>query len=78
MEVTIYLDSSMENVQKVRTRDHDVRVKPRELAAACYPNYYAVSIDGGHLMKNPDRQVSSNSMLHNEPKVESDISSRDL
>jgi hypothetical protein len=60
MEFTIYLDSTLKNVQKVRSRNFDVKVKPRELAEACYPNYYAVSKDGGPLIRNSNRHISSN------------------
>ena len=72
MEFTIYLDSTMKNVQIVRARNFDVKVKPRDLAEACYPNYYGVSVDGGHLIKNPNRHINENSLLH-EPEMENSI-----
>lgn len=64
MEFTIYLDSTMKNVQICRSRNFDVKVKPRELAAACHPNYYGVSVDGGPVMLNKERRINSNSLLH--------------
>lgn len=52
MELVIYFDSELENRQRVSTQ-RDCRVKPSEFASTVYPNYYAVTKDGGGLMKNP-------------------------
>jgi len=73
MEFIVYFDSELTNSQRVVTQ-HDCKVKPSELAQSVFPNYYAVSVDGGHIRKNPHHDSSDTLLLikrtHLEPEPE--------
>ena len=73
MEFTVYLDSSMKNVQIVRSRTFDVIVKPAELAGACHTNWYAVSKDGGALQRNPEYQHEKMKLRNAPKKMEASV-----
>lgn len=54
MEFVVYFDSELKNRQVIKTHDKKVEVKPRDIALSVCPHYFAVSKNGGPLMKNPD------------------------
>lgn len=53
MEITIYFDDSLENLQKLKPKENP-ECNPATIALAIEPNYYAYSVDGGdRLVRNP-------------------------
>lgn len=58
MEHVVYFDPSMVSCQRINspgdTSTGKLSVRPKEIAAAITPNWYAVSQNGGAPIYNPD------------------------
>jgi hypothetical protein len=53
MEITVYFDSSLENMQKLKPQENP-ECNPKTIALSIEPNYYGYSIDGGTIIRNPN------------------------
>lgn len=54
MEIVIYFDSSLENLQRINAH-HKCEASPKDVAQTVYPNWYSVKM-GKQTIMNPNYQ----------------------
>ena len=53
MEIVVYFDSSLKNLQKIKCAQQP-ECNPSTIALSIEPNYYGFSVNDGSVKKNPD------------------------